>query len=121
MPDVPGSDHASEAEIAAALDHGHLRTQTFGDAALQREVLDLFAAQSRALLAALEAGTGGAEAAHKLVGSARGIGAPAVAAAAEQVERALLADPSLADPGLGALRRAVVAAQAAIERLARSS
>lgn len=72
------------------IDLDHLSEQTFGNAELEAEVLRLFLKQSRDCLHRLEtapeAGT-----AHLLVGSARGIGAGAVAAAASALEAALLA------------------------------
>lgn len=104
-------------EIDGALDLAHLRAQTFDDRGLEREVLALFLRQSADLLAAIEDGADRAGAAHKLLGSARGIGAPAVAAAAARAERILLADPAARDAGLPALRRALAAATAAIGRL----
>ena len=71
------------------IDLDHLSEQTFGNAELEAEVLRLFLKQGRECLdrldAAPDAGT-----AHLLVGSARGIGAGAVAAAAAALETALM-------------------------------
>ncbi|SCM72583.1 Hpt protein [uncultured Pleomorphomonas sp.] len=95
------------------LDLGHLAAQTFGNADLEAEVLRLFLGQSRDCLdrlqAAPDAGT-----AHLLLGSARGIGATAVAGAAAALEAALLrGDGGGAE--LLRLTKAVAAANAFIE------
>lgn len=72
------------------IDHAHLDAQTFGDADLARDVLQLFVAQCAALLPAIRDATLGMEAradhAHTLRGSAVGVGACAVAAACEMLE-----------------------------------
>ena len=73
----------------APLDLAHLHRMTCGDAALEREVLALFAAQSAVLLPRLclrpdESG----DLAHTLKGSAQAIGAHHVADAAEAFEAA---------------------------------
>ena len=73
------------------LDVEHLRRQTLGDEELSREVLDLFCRQSGIMLSRLQAPRGGEDvkqAAHTLKGSARAIGAWAVAREAEAVEAA---------------------------------
>ncbi|WP_171523606.1 Hpt domain-containing protein, partial [Acinetobacter baumannii] len=65
--------------------------QTLGDRDLELEVLALFERQSRAMIQRLRQATTAtdwAHAAHTLIGSARGIGAFAVAEAAEAVESA---------------------------------
>jgi HPt (histidine-containing phosphotransfer) domain-containing protein len=75
------------------VDLAHLSRQTFGDRELESEVLALFERQSLDMIARLHRATTAkdwAEAAHTLVGSARGIGAFGVAAAAEAVESAKL-------------------------------
>ena len=99
------------------LDLDHLARMTLGEAVLEREVLILFVAQARQLLDLIESDAAQAtSAAHKLKGAARGIGAFAVAEAAEAVEM-----ERLSRPGHGAflhLSRAVNAACEAIaERL----
>lgn len=72
-----------------AIDLSHLEAATFGDRALQREVLGLFEAQAEKLMHTIRAGDGKAraEAAHALKGAARGVGAFAVADEAEKVEQ----------------------------------
>jgi HPt (histidine-containing phosphotransfer) domain-containing protein len=80
------------------VDLAHLARYTGGDAALDAEVLQLFAAQSGELLQQLQAvlATGDSitwrHVTHSLKGAARGIGAFALADAAEAAERI--------DPGL---------------------
>jgi HPt (histidine-containing phosphotransfer) domain-containing protein len=72
-----------------AIDRKHFEAATFGDAALQREVLGLFDRQAEKLAAAIRntSGRERAEAAHTLKGAARGLGAFALADAAEKVEQ----------------------------------
>ncbi len=71
------------------IDLKHLEDATFGDRDLQREVVGLFETQAVKLLHTIREGSGKerAEAAHALKGAARGIGANAVAAEAENIER----------------------------------
>ena len=75
----------------AAIDFAFLDAQTFGDAELRREVLGLFAAQSRRLIPSLPAANPReqADTAHLLKGSARGIGAWAAADSADAYEAAV--------------------------------
>src|SRR5579872_4419256 len=69
------------------IDIAHLRRMTLGDAALEREVLTMFAAQASRLLGELGALPSNASAlAHTLKVSARAIGAFAVGDAAAHVE-----------------------------------
>jgi len=72
------------------LDQSHFSMMTGGDRALQSEVADLFRGQAEAWRAALTEDAGGAwrEAAHKLKGSARGIGLWALGEACEAAEQA---------------------------------
>ena len=73
------------------MDFAYIASQTFGDVELERELLSLFAAQAHRLLLGLPAQTDAeqAETAHLLKGSARAVGASAVADAAEAYEGAL--------------------------------
>jgi HPt (histidine-containing phosphotransfer) domain-containing protein len=79
-------------EPDGVLDLVHLRSQTLNDSQLAREVLHLFLGQAATILNALSAeqadATARREAAHALVGSARGIGAFGVARAAREIELA---------------------------------
>lgn len=87
-------------ELDESIDREHFEAATFGDRTLQREVLELFDAQAAKLLAVIGAseGTARGEAAHTLKGAARGIGAFAVADAAEAIERGMsVLDARLAD------------------------
>lgn len=103
------------------IDFDHLRRMTLGDAAIEREVLTMFSAQSANLahtLAALPANS--SVLAHTLKGSARAIGAFAVADAAARLEAAIARgfDASMA---LAELDEAVGDARAEIEAVLRRS
>jgi HPt (histidine-containing phosphotransfer) domain-containing protein len=101
------------------IDLDHLSRMTLGERSLEREVLALFDRQAEILLGRIreDAATAGA-AAHTLKGSARGIGAWAVAQAAEAVERA--GDTGLAAT-VGALGAAIADARLAIADLLRGT
>jgi HPt (histidine-containing phosphotransfer) domain-containing protein len=103
------------------LDLDHLARMTLGDSELEFEVLAMFAEQSTRLIAAMVALPADASAlAHKLKGSARGIGAFAVADAAARLECAIRTGDN--PPGaLAALKEAVAEARAAIEAILRRS
>jgi HPt (histidine-containing phosphotransfer) domain-containing protein len=92
---------------------------TFGDPALAREVLALFMRQADALLVELGNARPDAAAslAHRMKGSAKGVGAWSVAAAAEMVERAASADPQALAADIAALRDAIQEANTAIAEL----
>jgi HPt (histidine-containing phosphotransfer) domain-containing protein len=103
------------------IDLAHLSRMTLGDESLEQEVLAMFSAQSAKLLDTLaampaEAGT----LAHTLKGSAKAIGAFAVAEAAGRLEAALAAgsDPTEA---LAELGDAVALARTAIDAMLRRS
>lgn len=75
--------------IARAIDLVHLSRYTLGNAALQFEVLQLFAEQAPTTLAQLssaETQKAWRDAAHTLKGSARAVGAWRVACCAERAE-----------------------------------
>jgi HPt (histidine-containing phosphotransfer) domain-containing protein len=97
------------------IDFEHLARMTLGDPALECEVLTMFATQSAQLLdqlAGLPAGAGAL--AHTLKGSARAVGAFAVAEAAARLEAAL-GKAGDARAELDGLADAVAEAQGAIE------
>jgi len=103
------------------IDLDHLQRMTLGDAGLEREVLAMFSAQAASLIGALatlppEAGA----LAHTLKGSARAIGAFAVAAAAEDLEAAMRngGDTSQA---LAELDEAIARARSAVDEMLRRS
>jgi HPt (histidine-containing phosphotransfer) domain-containing protein len=103
------------------IDFEHLKRMTLGDASLEQEVLAMFAAQSAKLigtLATLPAEAGAL--AHTLKGSARAIGAFAVADAAARLEAALANGSDPSDP-LAELGDAVALARTAIEAVLRRS
>jgi HPt (histidine-containing phosphotransfer) domain-containing protein len=101
------------------IDLAHLARMSLGDAALEREVLSLFVAQSAKLIGALATLPQNArELAHKLKGSARAIGAFAVADGAARLEHVLMIGAEPAGP-LAALTDAVARARHAIEAILR--
>ncbi len=73
---------------ARPIDFAHLGRQTMGDKGLEEEVLGLFAREARCSVDRLgrEPVTGRSSVAHRLKGAARGVGAFAVAEAAEALE-----------------------------------
>ena len=101
----------------SAIDVQHLGRMTLGEAALEAEVLGLFAAQSADLVARLKTIPADAAAlAHTLKGSARAIGAFRVAEAALGVEAAMKSDGDVAG-AITLLQRAVEEARAAIGQM----
>lgn len=106
------------------IDLVHLDSQTFGDAALARELLSLFEAQCLRLLPGIRDASLSAEAradhAHTLKGSALGVGAAQVAARSAAVEDVLRTRGAVEDTELDALARAVDATLVEIEGLAAS-
>lgn len=107
--EAPASEAGPE-----VIDRDHLRRMTFGDASLERELLQLFDRQAAILIERMQGGQAAAVAAlaHTLKGSAMGIGAVGVARAAEAVERAATA--SERDRAIDALAQAVTAARTSI-------
>jgi HPt (histidine-containing phosphotransfer) domain-containing protein len=80
------------------IDFDHLKRMTLGDAGLEREVLAMFSAQSASLAGQLSASPPDARTlVHTLKGSARAIGAFAVADAATRLEAALAAGSNPAE------------------------
>jgi HPt (histidine-containing phosphotransfer) domain-containing protein len=103
------------------IDIAHLKRMTLGNADLEREVLAMFSAQAVGFAAALAKLPSDAGAlAHTLKGSARAIGAFAVADAASHLEVLLRkgADPAQA---LLELNQAVTEARTAIEAILQRS
>jgi HPt (histidine-containing phosphotransfer) domain-containing protein len=99
------------------IDLAHLARMTLGDAALERQVLGMFASQSANLtekLAALPAEAGAL--AHTLKGSARAVGAFRVAECAEALEVAIRQGENPVKCQIE-LKAAVADARAAIETL----
>jgi HPt (histidine-containing phosphotransfer) domain-containing protein len=105
---------------AQPIDLAHLEEMTLGDRKLEWEVLELFDRQAQLLLARMQEVDSAAIAglAHKLIGSARGIGAWRVAAAAEALEAAIT---TAEHPALDELTAAVAEARRAIAGLLRVS
>jgi HPt (histidine-containing phosphotransfer) domain-containing protein len=103
------------------IDTDHLKRMTLGDQSLEREVLAMFSAQSVSLIGALAAlPEEGRELVHTLQGSARAIGAFAVADAAVVLETALANGDDPAE-ALAELKDAVAQARTAIDALLRRS
>lgn len=117
MPDLQRMDWMPSPPLApldSPLDLDHLARMTLGDAGLEQEVLAMFAEQSVRLIAAMSAVPADAAVlAHKLKGSARGVGAFAVADAAASLETAIRTgdNPSRA---FAALKEAVAEVRAVI-------
>ena len=110
----------SEQLCEGAIDLQHLARMTLGERSLEREVLALFDRQAELLLPRIRKSTQpvAAATAHTLKGSALGIGAFAVARAAEAVERA--SDKDLHN-AVETLRTALVAASTEIGRRLREA
>ncbi len=98
------------------IDLVHLARQTMGDKALELEVLQMFARQSRESMKdlAMTEGEARAAVAHRLKGSAQSVGATAIGKAAEALE----ANPADAI-ALAAVTAAVVEAENFILKLCR--
>jgi HPt (histidine-containing phosphotransfer) domain-containing protein len=103
------------------IDIEHLQRMTLGDARLEREVLAMFSAQAASLVGSLAALPPDAGAlTHTLKGSARAIGAFAVADAAAELEAALQRRDDPTD-ALAGLNDAVALARAAVDAILRRS
>jgi HPt (histidine-containing phosphotransfer) domain-containing protein len=103
------------------IDFAHLQRMTLGNDSLEREVLGMFSAQSSRLLDALaNLPADSAALAHTLKGSARAIGAFAVADAAADLEAQIRTDGNTA-AALVELDAAVAQACAAIDALLRQA
>jgi HPt (histidine-containing phosphotransfer) domain-containing protein len=99
------------------IDVAHLRRMTLGDAALEREVLSMFSVQALRLAKALAAMPSDAPAlAHTLKGSARAIGASAVADAAAHLETLIKSGGPTA-AAIGLLDDTIAEARHAIEAM----
>jgi HPt (histidine-containing phosphotransfer) domain-containing protein len=103
------------------IDFDHLKRMTLDDDGLEQEVLAMFAAQSASLLGTLATMPPEAAAlAHTLKGSARAIGAFAVADAASRLEAVIAGGGDPSDQ-LAELADAVALARTAIEAVLRRS
>ena len=117
---VPINRTSRRASAEPAIDAAHLKRMTLGEQSLEAEVLRLFDRQAEILLARMSDAPPEAIMvfAHTLKGSARGIGAWVVAAAAEAVEGGTdgTGPQSLAE-ALDRLASAIGDARMAIDRL----
>ena len=103
------------------IDIEHLGRMTLGDAGLEREVLAMFAGQAAGLIGRLAVMPADAPAlAHTLKGSARAIGAFAVADAAESLEAVIRNGGNPAET-LFELTDAVAKARTAVDAMLRRS
>jgi HPt (histidine-containing phosphotransfer) domain-containing protein len=103
------------------IDIEHLQRMTLGDASLEREVLAMFSAQAAGLIGKLAALPADAAAlAHTLKGSARAIGAFAVADAASDLEAAIQKRGN-ASQALTELKAAIAQARMAVDAILRRS
>src|SRR4051794_39299858 len=112
----------SIAPIEQPIDLGHLHRMTLGERSLEREVLQLFCRQTEILIARMRTAKPAvtAASAHTLIGSARGIGAWRVAAAAELVERAATSETRKLRGALAALIATIDEAKVTIADLLRA-
>jgi HPt (histidine-containing phosphotransfer) domain-containing protein len=112
----------SIAPIEQPIDLGHLHRMTLGERSLEREVLQLFCRQTEILIARMRTAKPAvaAASAHTLIGSARGIGACRVAAAAELVERAATSETRKLRGALAALIATIDEAKVTIADLLRA-
>ena len=87
----------SRASLERPIDLVHLSRMTLGDRGLEREVLALFDRQATVMVSRMRSASPGSvtTVAHTLKGSARGVGAWRVAAAAEAVELAATGEGDL--------------------------
>jgi HPt (histidine-containing phosphotransfer) domain-containing protein len=106
-------------EEVRPIDLVHLARMTLGDRSVEREVLQLFVRQAAMLLARMEGADARSVAAlaHTLKGSAQGLGAWRVAAAADLVEVRSGTGPDALAASVAALRAAVAEAQGVIADL----
>jgi HPt (histidine-containing phosphotransfer) domain-containing protein len=103
------------------IDIEHLQRMTLADASLEREVLAMFSAQAAGLIGKLAAlPPDAAVLAHTLKGSARAIGAFAVADAASDLEAALQQGGN-GSQALTELKAAIAQARMAVDAILRRS
>jgi HPt (histidine-containing phosphotransfer) domain-containing protein len=94
---VDEGQSSSRASLERPIDLVHLSRMTLGDRGLEREVLALFDRQATVMVSRMRSASPGSvtTVAHTLKGSARGVGAWRVAAAAEAVELAATGEGDL--------------------------
>lgn len=88
---MAAAEKTKEAARRLPIDVDHLRRQTSGNADLQKQVLRLFLKQASECVGRIKTAGGiveRSEAAHTLVGSARGVGAFSIAYIASEIELA---------------------------------
>ena len=119
---IENTSAASASPRSVAIDRAHLARMTHGERDLEREVLQLYAAQANLLLGRMLARpvppAAVAALAHTLNGSSRGIGAWDVAEAAAGLEADAAAGREIA-ASIERLAAAIRVAQAAVAELVR--
>jgi HPt (histidine-containing phosphotransfer) domain-containing protein len=107
----------------AVLDRSHLARMTLGNRSLEHEVLELFDRQAELLVGRMRKtdSAGVLALAHALKGSAAGIGAGAVARAAEATEHAARGSAEECTAAVDRLAEAVTQARAFIAQLLRQA
>lgn len=115
---IHGESPTHQPLAAGIIDVDHLARMTFGEKPLQVEVLILFDRQAEMLLSRVQQSPPQAAGAyaHTLAGSARSVGAWAVAAAAQEVELAARASVTMPE-AVRRLANAIAQARAVIGAL----
>lgn len=106
--------------IEQAIDRAHLARYTMGDAALEREILELFVNHLPNIIRDLGLAAHERDwhmAAHALKGSARAVGAWRLARAAESAERTAHSDQTATHEALDAVVAAAAEASACVTRI----
>lgn len=118
---VPHENAMPESHVPGRpLDLVHLSKYTFGDRALETELLGLFRSQAGIYVTRLESAADAKEwcdAAHSLKGSARGLGAWALGDIAEEIELHDFDDESLRADDIARLRAAIVVVNGFIDEV----
>lgn len=91
---IEATDTTGAGRRSAPIDLVHLARQTFGSSELEREILGLFVAQTKGLVARIAAADPKERAAlvHRLKGSARGVGAVRMARLTDALEAPALSE-----------------------------
>ena len=116
----PGAKLSEASPSERPLDLVHLSKYTFGDRSLEAELMGLFRSQAGVYISRLEAAANAKDwrdAAHSLKGSARGLGAWALADLAEEAEHHDFDDVSLRETDLARVRDAIATVSAFIDDL----
>lgn len=116
----PGTTLSEVSPCERPLDLVHLSKYTFGDRSLEAELMGLFRSQAGVYISRLEAAANAKDwrdAAHSLKGSARGLGAWALADLAEEAEHRDFDDTSARHADLARVRDAIATVSAFIDEM----